>query len=194
MKKIFLLFMCFATVSALSGCGQKTVCYDADIAERNNTEAEQKIIKSEKEREKQKTEVSEKKNDMKDKKSQSVAETTDHWSSYYTGNERTQNTTQTEIICKVKQLDKDDDAIPVSPEDGKKIQDIIASCKYEIGTADCLNNYAFVKEDGSIIYYHAGCGTFNDNENNRSYHVTEEMKLTVNEFLSDIFVETYNGY
>lgn len=84
---------------------------------------------------------------------------------------------------KVSTVDDGSEAVCLSAEDSKTIKDYIASCKYELGTADCLNDYMFIRDDGSIIYYHSACGTFNDNENERSYNLLDEQQAWINDLL-----------
>ena len=85
---------------------------------------------------------------------------------------------------KVSTVDDGSEAVYLSAEDSKTIKDYIASCKYELGTADCLNDYMFIRDDGSIIYYHSECGTFNDNENELSYKLLGEQQAWVNDLLT----------
>ena len=84
---------------------------------------------------------------------------------------------------KVSAVDDGSEAVFLSAEDSKKIKDYIASCKYELGTADCLNDYMFIRADGSIIYYHSECGTFNDTENELSYKLLGEQQAWINNLL-----------
>lgn len=91
---------------------------------------------------------------------------------------------------KVSTVDDGSKAVYLSAEDSKTIKDYIASCKYELGTADCLNDYMFIRDDGSIIYYHSECGTFNDNENELSYKLLGEQQAWVNDLLIKSITKT----
>ena len=81
--------------------------------------------------------------------------------------------------------------ICLSAEQSKMISDAIASCKWTIGTSDCLSDYVFTRNDGSKIFYHSDCGTFNDTAINRSYSVTGEKQSQINKLLNSIFSVTY---
>ncbi len=74
--------------------------------------------------------------------------------------------------------------IILSVEDTRIIKEYCFSCKYEIGTGDCINNYIFVMENGEQICYSSHCGTFNDNINNRSYETLNWMRDEINQILS----------
>ncbi len=80
-------------------------------------------------------------------------------------------------------------SLVVSYDDSRVIEGFIASCKWEEGTADCLNDYMFIRENGNIIYYHSDCGTFNDTELNRSYHVTDEMRDQINSIIREYITD-----
>lgn len=89
---------------------------------------------------------------------------------------------------RVNTLYSSSNGVSLSEEDSKKISDIIASCKYEIGTEDYANDFVFFREDGSGIYYHSDSGIFNDKENNRSYRISEEQKEWIAELLCNFLV------
>jgi hypothetical protein len=74
--------------------------------------------------------------------------------------------------------------IILSDEDTRIIKEYCFSCKYEIGTGDCINNYIFVMENGEQMCYSSHCGTFNDNINNRSYETLDWMREEINQILS----------
>lgn len=74
--------------------------------------------------------------------------------------------------------------IILSDEDTRIIKEYCFSCKYEIGTGDCINNYIFVMENGEQMCYSSYCGTFNDNINNRSYETLDWMREEINQILS----------
>ena len=74
--------------------------------------------------------------------------------------------------------------IILSDEDTRIIKEYCFSCKYEIGTGDCINNYIFVMENGEQMCYSSHCGTFNDNINNCSYETLDWMREEINQILS----------
>lgn len=74
--------------------------------------------------------------------------------------------------------------IILSVEDTRIIKEYCFSCKYKIGTGDCINNYIFVMENGEQMCYSSHCGTFNDNINNRSYETLDWMREEINQILS----------
>lgn len=74
--------------------------------------------------------------------------------------------------------------IILSDEDTRIIKEYCFSCKYEIGTGDCINNYIFVMENGEQMCYSSYCGTFNDNINNCSYETLDWMREEINQILS----------
>lgn len=74
--------------------------------------------------------------------------------------------------------------IILSVDDTRIIKEYCFSCKYEIGTGDCINNYIFVMDNGEQMCYSSHCGTFNDNINNRSYETLDWMREEINQILS----------
>ena len=103
------------------------------------------------------------------------------------GKGKPQSITQAEFYWKVKPIDGDDEEVCLTAEESKMVYDFISGCKYELGTADCMNDFAFVRDDGSVIYYHSECGTFNDSANELSYRTLDWQKEKVNELLFAIF-------
>ena len=97
----------------------------------------------------------------------------------------------TELCWKVNGADYDSEPVCISAEDSRSIKEIIDSCKWYIGTADCYNDFVFIRADGTEIYYHSDCGTFNDNSLNRSYKLLDEQKAYINEYLKNIFGTIY---
>jgi len=91
---------------------------------------------------------------------------------------------QSSFIWIVKDIISDIGPVSLSAEESKKVKEIIDSCKYEIETSDCYNDFQFIREDGSIIYYHSDCGTFNDIENNKSYKLLDEQKEWIGTLLA----------
>lgn len=73
----------------------------------------------------------------------------------------------------------------LSPEDAKTLSALLEAGEWAEGTADCLNDYA-VTLDGKTVYYHLSCGTFNDNEGQRSLTLDEETAGTVAGLLQSI--------
>lgn len=99
--------------------------------------------------------------------------------------------TPNEIVWQVTKLDGCENittAIAMFPEDSLFIKNYCFGSKYEIGTADCLNDYCFRMETGETIYYHSCCGTFNDTANERSYHVSDSMRDEINAILDKYFL------
>lgn len=96
---------------------------------------------------------------------------------------------QSKIQWQALPVDCADIAVFLSQQESETVRGFVEGCKYEIGTADCLNDYQFIREDGSTLYYHSDCGTFNDTVLERSYHLSEEMKAAVNAILSQYWSE-----
>ena len=78
----------------------------------------------------------------------------------------------------VFQNEEDAPGVPLSEEDSATLLSILQSGNWQEGTADCINDYRFTVS-GSTIYYHSDCGTFNDNEENRSFTVSEEDRAVI---------------
>lgn len=97
---------------------------------------------------------------------------------------------QSSFVWNVKDIIRDIGPVSLSAEESKKLKGIIDSCKYEIETSACDNDFQFISEDGSIIYYHSDCGTFNDIENNKSYELLDEQKEWIGTLLSKYLVVT----
>lgn len=69
---------------------------------------------------------------------------------------------------------------PLTAEDGLALSDIIESGSWNTeGTADCVSNIE-ITINGATYKYHTDCSTFNDNVNQRSLSLDEEVKETVN--------------
>lgn len=96
-----------------------------------------------------------------------------------------------ELCWKVNGAYYDSEPVCISAEDSRSIKEIIDSCKWYIGTADCYNDFVFIRADGTEIYYHSDCGTFNDNSLDRSYKLLDEQKAYINEYLKNIFGTIY---
>lgn len=75
------------------------------------------------------------------------------------------------------------ESVVLSAEETGLIKNYCYGCKYETGTADCINDYEFTMENGAKIYYHSDCGTFNDNTNELSYNTTDYMRDEINMIL-----------
>lgn len=95
---------------------------------------------------------------------------------------------QSSIVWNVKDIINDIGPVSLSVQESKKVKDIIDSCKYEIETSGCDNDFQFIKEDGNMIYYHSECGTFNDIENNKSYALLDGQKECIGTLLSKYLV------
>lgn len=93
-----------------------------------------------------------------------------------------QTDVQTDGVWKARAVNGGEEIV-LSPEDTETLKSHIAGCKYFEAVADCLNDYEFEREDGSIIYYHSDCGTFNDNEAMKSYTLLDWQKEWVNGLL-----------
>ena len=76
--------------------------------------------------------------------------------------------------------------VELSAEETSIIKNYCYGCKYEIGTADCMNDYEFTLKNGEKIYYHSECGTFNDNGNELSYKTLDYMRTEINNILCKI--------
>lgn len=77
------------------------------------------------------------------------------------------------------------ESVVLSAEETGLIKNYCYGCKYETGTADCINDYEFTMENGAKIYYHSDCGTFNDNTNELSYNTTDYMRDEINMILGE---------
>ncbi len=75
----------------------------------------------------------------------------------------------------------------MSADDSEYIIDFLENSPWDDGTADCLNDYTFVVNEKNY-YYHSDCGTFNDNENQRSLPVNEDVKAKISEFISKVYL------
>lgn len=185
MKKVILIILCFVMVFLLSGCGFNIS--DVTETERKETEETIQIEQTEQTEQIKPTEQTEQP-EQGEQTEQPVAEPQNVQEEENTETpEKINSVAQTEFFWKVKTVNGDEDEVCLSAEESKMVYDIIASCKYDIGTADCLNDFAFVRDDGSVIYYHSDCGTFNDNANELSYRTLDWQKEKINELLFAIF-------
>lgn len=93
--------------------------------------------------------------------------------------------TLTSIIVKTIDIsgsDKGNDK-ELTANEASAIVGILENAEWSEGaTADCLNDYS-VEISGKKIYYHSECGTFNDNEGNRSFTVSENQRVYINSLL-----------
>ncbi len=79
------------------------------------------------------------------------------------------------------------EAKTISAKETEAVLSLIENGAWDIGaTADCINDFSFT-HGGKTYYYHSSCGTFNDNENQRSLSLSEEDKQTVNEIFLKVF-------
>lgn len=166
MKKVILIILCFVMVFLLSGCGLNIS--DVTETERKETEETIQIEKAEQPEQPEQT-VVEAQNIQEEENTETP--------------EKINSVAQTEFCWKVKPINGDDWEAELSAEESKMVYDIIASCKYDLGTADCMNDFAFVRDDGSVIYYHSDCGTFNNTAENLSYRTLDEQRMKVNDLL-----------
>lgn len=77
------------------------------------------------------------------------------------------------------------DARALVREKATVLEEILKTGEWSEGTADCLNDFRVTLE-GKTYYYHASCGTFNDNEGNRSLTLDDEEREKVNGILEEI--------
>ena len=164
MKKILFMVLCLVIVFALVGCGQTQT--GSAMVSTNDSQSE--------EAEQPQAPVSEPLD--KEEKSEDTMD-------------NSQIVEQPEMFWEVCQVNTNSisEAIRISSEDSRKVSDIIASCKCQLGGAACANDYAFVRDDGSIIYYHSDCGSFNDNVANCSYQTLDKQKTWINNMLFNLF-------
>lgn len=79
---------------------------------------------------------------------------------------RVQDTAETEAV--------------LSPEDADRVAKLLEKEGWnEEGTADCLND-CVLTVNGACVYYDSGCGTFNDEVDQRSLTLTKEEQDAVN--------------
>ncbi|MBQ7860064.1 MAG: hypothetical protein IJ347_08050 [Faecalibacterium sp.] len=72
----------------------------------------------------------------------------------------------------------------LSKQDARLLADLLAQGSWNTeGTADCLSEYE-IELNGEVYLYHASCGTFNDNKNNRSLTVDKAVCAQLNEQLA----------
>ena len=176
MKEIISVILCFAMVFVLAGCDFNI----SDVAEteRKETEETVQIEQTEQAKQVEQTEqsVAESQNVQEEENTEAPGKP-----------QKPQGVAPAEFYWIVKPVNGDDEEVCLTAEESKMVYDFISGCKYELGTADCLNDFAFVRDDGSVIYYHSDCGTFNDNANELSYRTLDWQKEKVNELLFAIF-------
>lgn len=181
MKKVILIILCFVMVFLLSGCGFNIS--DVTETERKETEETIQIEQTEQTEQIKPTEQTEQP-EQGEQTEQPVAEPQNVQEEENTETpEKINSVAQTEFCWKVKPINGDDWEAELSAEESKMVYDIIASCKYDLGTADCMNDFAFVRDDGSVIYYHSDCGTFNNTAENLSYRTLDEQRMKVNDLI-----------
>lgn len=78
----------------------------------------------------------------------------------------------------------DSDSVAVPKEDADVFLDFTQSSDWNKGTTDCFSNCE-IEINGEVFRYHSDCGTFNDNEKDRSLTVDEETKTLINNILSN---------
>ena len=184
MKKIISVILCLVMAFVLVGCDMNVS--DVMETERKETEETIQIEQTEQTKQTEQTEPAEQ-TEQPIAEVQNVPEEENTETPEKPAKEKPQSITQAEFYWKVKPIDGDDEEVCLTAEESKMVYDFISGCKYELGTADCLNDFAFVRDDGSVIYYHSDCGTFNDNANELSYRTLDWQKEKVSELLFAIF-------
>ena len=75
-----------------------------------------------------------------------------------------------------------EDAAKLSSKDAAVIVELFERVSWREGTSDCANDCLLIIDDDEI-QYHSDCGTFNDEVNEKSLHLTEEQQAEVNAIL-----------
>ena len=75
-----------------------------------------------------------------------------------------------------------EDAARLSPEDAAVIVALFEGGNWREGTSDCLND-CLLYINNEEIHYDSDCGTFNDEVNEKSLHLTEDKQAKVNAIL-----------
>ena len=76
----------------------------------------------------------------------------------------------------------------LSPEDADRVAKLLEKEGWnEAGTADCLND-CVLTVNGASIYYHSGCGTFNDEVGQRSLTLAKEERDAFNAILGKYII------
>ena len=107
-----------------------------------------------------------------------------HWWIYATEEKRQ----ELQFPGRVESLETGD-ASAVTRERVQIISNILENGTWTEGTADCLNDYLIALEEQEY-YYHADCGTVNDNENGRSMKLAEEEKAKIDDILKSYHLLT----
>lgn len=96
--------------------------------------------------------------------------------------------TDSEVILgnvSLKLAQRDMEKVSLNLEESAVVESFIIRQDWEEEVAECLNDVEFVLNDSRVVYYHTGCGTFNDNANNKHLTLNVSEREVLYEIISN---------
>lgn len=85
----------------------------------------------------------------------------------------------------LKLAQRDMEKVSLNVEESAVVESLITRQEWEEEVAECLNDVEFVLNGNRVVYYHTGCGTFNDYDNNRHLTLNVSEREVIYEIISN---------